>query len=160
MLGTAAQAHAGFFEVGAAANYRYSGYDSNNYVQSLSYTATASYYFWEMCAWELDYTTGYSKQVSQGNGAGDPKEKVEDNIQLTSLDLVISFADRQAAFKPYVKFGGGYLVKDRYMQVNDDNENLIAHQVGPRAEWWLWFVDLDREWLESQIRSRHLDFAA
>jgi hypothetical protein len=123
-------AAAGFIEVGAAANYRYSGYDPNNYVQSLTYTASLSYYFWEMCAWELNYTTGYSKQVTQGSTPIDPKQTVEDNIQLTSLDLVISFASREDPFRPYVKIGGGYLVKDRYFQVNNDDENLIAHQVG------------------------------
>lgn len=123
-------ASAAFFEIGGSVNYRYSGYDSNNYVESLSYSATASYYFWEMCAWELNYTTGYSKQVTQGTSPIDPKETVEDNIQLTSLDLVLSFANHDDPFRPYIKFGGGYLVKDRYFQVDADNENLIAHQVG------------------------------
>ncbi len=123
-------AWAGFFELGAAANYRYSGYDPNNFVQSLTYTASASYYFWEMCAWELNYTTGYSKQVNQGTTKIDNRETVEDNIQLTALDLVLSFAARQDPFRPYVKVGAGYLVKDRFFQVNKDNENLIAHQEG------------------------------
>lgn len=124
-------AFAGFFEIGASVNYRYSGYDANNYVLSLAYTASATYYFWEMCAWELDYTNGYSKQVSQGTSPIDPKETVEDNIQLTSLDLVLTFAGHDDTFRPYIKFGGGYLVKERYFQVNADGENLIARQVGP-----------------------------
>lgn len=124
-------ASAGFIEVGASANYRYSGYNATNYIQSLSYTASLSYYFWEMCAAELNYTTGYSKQVSGGQGSTlDPKETIEDNIELTSADLVLSFAARQDPFRPYVKFGGGYLIKDRFRQVNSDNEDLIAHQEG------------------------------
>jgi hypothetical protein len=125
------QAHAGFFELGASANYRYSGYDTNNFIQSLSYTASVSYYFWEMCAFEVNYTTGYSKQVSGGTGTSmDPKETIEDNIELTSGDIVISFAGRQDPFRPYVKLGGGYLIKDRYRQINQDSEKLIAHQEG------------------------------
>jgi len=124
-------AFAGFYEVGASANYRYSGYDPNNYVQSLSYTASVSYYFMEMCAVEVGYTTGYSKQVSGGTGTTiDPKETIEDNIALSSADLVISFAGRQDPFRPYVKLGGGYLIKDRYRRVNQDDETLIAHQEG------------------------------
>ena len=124
-------ASAGFVEVGASANYRYSGYNANNYIQSLSYTASVSYYFWEMCAFELNYTTGYSKQVSGGAGSTiDPKETIEDNIELTSVDLVLSFAGRQDPFRPYVKFGGGYLIKDRFRQINADNVDLIAHQEG------------------------------
>lgn len=123
-------AYAGFVELGASANFRYEGYDSANYVETLAYTASVSYYFWEMCAWELNYTNGYSKQVTKGPLAIDDKETVEDNIELTSLDLVLSLADRQAAWRPYVKFGGGYLKKDRYFRVNSDDETLIVHQEG------------------------------
>jgi outer membrane protein W len=126
-----ASAWAGFFEVGASANYRYSGYDPNNYIQSLSYTASVSYYFWEMCALEVNYTTGYSKQVSGGSGVGiDTRETIEDNIELTSADVVMSFAGRQDPFRPYIKIGGGYLIKDRFRRINNDNEDLIAHQEG------------------------------
>src|SRR5580698_4170147 len=118
LLGFASRsAFAGFFEIGAAANYRYSGYDPNNYIQSLTYDVSATYYFGEMCAWELNYTTGYSKQVTKGPGNIDPTETVEDNIQLTSLDLVLCFAERTDPFRPYIKLGGGYLIKDRYFQV-------------------------------------------
>lgn len=123
-------AHAGYIEVGASANYRSSGYDRNNYVESIAYTASLSYYFWEMCAWELNYTTGYSKQVTKGPLTIDPKETVEDNIQLTSLDLVLSFAARQDVFRPYVKLGAGYLVKDRFRQINDGSVDPIGHQDG------------------------------
>ncbi|MGZ3722949.1 MAG: outer membrane beta-barrel protein [Bdellovibrionales bacterium] len=129
ILLSSASASAGFVEIGASANYRYSGYDKTNYIQSLSYTASASYYFWEMCAFELNYTTGYSKQVSGGTGT-DPKETIEDNIELTSADIVLSFAGRQDPFRPYVKLGGGYLIKDRFRRINSDNEDLIAHQEG------------------------------
>ncbi len=123
-------ASAGFVEVGASANYRSSGYDKSNFVESIAYTASLSYYFWEMCAWELNYTTGYSKQVTKGPLAIDPKETVEDNIQLVSLDLVLSFAGRQDPFRPYVKFGGGYLKKERFRQVNNGNVDPISTQEG------------------------------
>lgn len=123
-------AHAGFIEVGASANYRSSGYDKNNYIQSLSYTGSISYYFWEMCAFEINYTTGYSKQVTKGTGDLDPVEKVEDNIDMGSLDLVLSSASRQDAFRPYIKIGAGYLVKERFRQVNDDDKTRISKQEG------------------------------
>jgi hypothetical protein len=78
-----------------------------------------------MCAWELNYTWGYSKQVSRGNLDIDPKETIEDNIQLVSLDLVLSFAERQDPFRPYVKIGGGYLKKERFRRINSDNEEPL-----------------------------------
>jgi outer membrane protein W len=123
-------AHAGFVEVGASANYRSSKYNPTNYVEGLTYTTSVSYYFWDMCAWELNYTWGYSKQVSQGNVKTDPKDTIEDNIQLISLDLVLSFAERTDMFRPYVKIGGGYLKKERFRQINDDNVDKIETKEG------------------------------
>lgn len=123
-------AYAGFVEVGASANYRSSKFNSYNYVEGLTYTTSLSYYFWEMCAWELNYTWGYSKQVSKGNLPIDPKDTVEDNIQLISLDLVLSFSERTDVFRPYVKVGGGYLKKERFRQINDDNLDHIETKEG------------------------------
>lgn len=121
-------ASAGFVELGASANYRSSTYDKHNYTQSLTHTGSLSYYFWEMCAWELNYTTGYSKQVSKGSSDLDPVYKIEDNIELVSLDLVLSFAGRQDPFRPYIKVGAGYLVKERFRRVNDDETDRTRQE--------------------------------
>ncbi len=123
------QAHAGFIELGASANYRSSGYDKHNYIQSLTYTASFSYYFWELCAWELNYTTGYSKQSTKGS-ATDPMTTVEDNIEMISMDLVLSFAARQDPIRPYIKFGGGHLTKERFRQVEGFSKDKISTQRG------------------------------
>lgn len=125
-----APSFAGFVEVGASVNYRSSGYDPDNYIRSLSYTGTFAYYFWEMCAVELNYTTGYSKQRTKGSGATDPATTIEDSIDLVSMDLVLSFAERTDPFRPYIKFGGGYLTKKRYRKINDDAREQIATQDG------------------------------
>ena len=129
MLASAA-AHAGFVELGLSANYRASGYDADNYINSVSYTGSFSYYFWEMCAWELNYTRGYSVQATKASGANEPKSKIEDSIEMTSLDLVLSLAERQDPFRPYVKTGVGYLTKDRYRKIDDDPRELIQSQDG------------------------------
>lgn len=122
-------ASAGIIEIGASANYRMSRYNDSNYVQSLTYTGSFSYYFWEMCAWELNYTTGLSTQVTKGS-ATDKQTKIQDNIDLASLDLVLSFAGRQDPFRPYVKLGGGYLVKERFRQIDEDAKEKISKQQG------------------------------
>lgn len=126
----AASAHAGYIEVGASLNYRSSGYDADNYIRSTSSTASLSYYFWEMCAWELNYTRGYSVQTTKGAGAIDPKTKVEDNIEMTSLDLVLSLAERADPFRPYIKLGAGYLTKERFRKQDDDPRERISSQAG------------------------------
>jgi hypothetical protein len=46
------------------------------------------------------------------------------------MDLVLSFAERQDPFRPYIKFGGGYLTKQRYRKINDDARERIAKQDG------------------------------
>jgi hypothetical protein len=130
LLYSAHPAAAAFIELGASANYRSSGYDKDNKIESISYTASFSYYFWEMCAWELSYTTGYTKQTTKGSSALDPKDSVEDNIDLASVDLVLSFAGRQDPFRPYIKIGGGYLTKERFRKINDDDKTLISSQEG------------------------------
>lgn len=117
-------------ELGASVNYRSSGYDDHNYIKSLSYTASFSYYFWEMCAWELNYTTGYSEQKTKGTDTLDPETTVEDSIDLISMDLVLSFAERQDPFRPYVKMGAGYLTKSRYRKIDDDPRERISRQSG------------------------------
>jgi len=126
----APKAFAGFVELGASANYRSSGYDKNNYIQSLTYTASFSYYFWEMCAWELNYTTGYSKQSTLGAAINELKTTIEDNIEMISMDLVLSFASRQDPIRPYIKLGAGHLTKERYRQVEGFSKDKISTQRG------------------------------
>jgi len=121
---------AGYTELGASANYRTSRFNKDNYVEGLTYTTSLSYYFWEMCAWEANYTWGYSKQVSRGTLPTDPKDTIEDNIQMMSLDLVLSFAERTDVFRPYIKAGGGYLKKERFRQINNDNVDHIETKEG------------------------------
>lgn len=122
-------AHAGFIEIGATANYRSSQFDKNNFSETISYTASYAYYFFEQCAAEFSYTSGYSKQVSKASTT-DPKYTTEDNIDLASLDLVLSFAGREDLFQPYVKVGGGYLKKERFFQVDQMAKNKIKTSEG------------------------------
>ena len=123
-------AAAGFIELGASVNYRSSGYDDENYIRSTSYTGSFSYYFYEMCAWELNYTIGQSEQLSKGVNTIDDKYKVEDNIEMISMDLVLSFASRQDAFRPYIKMGAGHLTKERFRTVNEGRREKISEQSG------------------------------
>jgi outer membrane protein W len=125
-----APAFAGFIEVGGSVNYRSSGYDKYNYIESLTYTASVSYYFWEQCAWELNYTAGTAVQSTKGKEATPMKTVISDNIEMTSLDLVLSLAQRQDPFRPYIKFGAGYLSKDRYRKINNDAREKISSQNG------------------------------
>lgn len=124
---SAPPAWAGFIELGASANYKFSSFDENNTAQTISYTGSIAYYFWEQCALEVSYTSGYSKQVSQAS-INDDKYVIEDNFDMGSLDLVLSLAGKEAALQPYIKLGGGYMVKERFIKVNN-GPKLSASEV-------------------------------
>lgn len=119
-----------FVELGANANYRRSAFDSNNYQELISYTGSMSYYFMEMSALELSYTNGYSEMSVKSSSPVDPKYFNQTNFQLLALDLVISFAERDEFFQPYVKMGGGYLKKEDFQRVDGGDTKLISRSEG------------------------------
>jgi outer membrane autotransporter protein len=55
---------------------------------------------------------------------------ISDNIDMTSLDLVLTLAERQAPFRPYVKAGAGYLTKERFRKNDNDARERISKQFG------------------------------
>lgn len=121
---------AGFTEIGLTANYRRSAIDNNNYQESISYTTSVSYYFWENSALELSYTDGYSLLSVKSSDAAEKRTTNETNFDLTGLDLVLSLASRQAPLQPYVKIGGAYMEKEVFRQNEGDAKESIARQVG------------------------------
>jgi hypothetical protein len=56
--------------------------------------------------------------------------KVEDNIDLTAMDLVLSPSTRQDPFRPFLKIGAGYLVKQRYRQIDAGDKEKLFEQRG------------------------------
>lgn len=101
---------AGIFELGLTANYRSSQVTEDNSQASLSYTGSISYYFFEMSALELSYTNGNSV-LSYRPSASDPKTEITTEFEMMGVDLVLTFAGRDAAFQPYVKVGGAHISK-------------------------------------------------
>ncbi len=119
---------AGFIEVGGSANYRKSALDKNNYQEAISYTASLSYYFWEMSALELSYTNGYSNLVIKPQG--EPRTTTETNFQMIGLDIVFSLASREDVVQPYMKLGSAYVHKEIFRQVEGNDKTRIGTQSG------------------------------
>lgn len=107
-------ASAGLFEVSGAINYKSSRFDAANYQQSQSYTASVSYYFWEMSALELSYTDGLSELSAQASG--DEQRVFKTQFKMAGLDVVFSFANRKAAVQPYIKVGAAHIQKDLFQE--------------------------------------------
>lgn len=118
MAHAARPAFAGYVELGASANYKFSGFDADNSIESISYTASYAYYFMENCAMELSYTSGYSKQMARASET-DPRYITTANIDLLALDLILTMGTREDLFQPYIKMGAGYLKKELFFKVDD-----------------------------------------
>jgi hypothetical protein len=119
---------AGYLELGTSANYRKSTIDADNFQESISYTGSISYYFWESSALELSYTNGYSQIVV--TPVADSKTITETDFSLIGLDMVFSFAGRESMFQPYVKLGGAIIEKKIYRQIDGFSKDKIGEQKG------------------------------
>lgn len=118
---------AGFVEVGASSNYRRSTINEYNFQESLSFTGSISYYFWDQSAIEISYTDGYSQVVSGLEGG--LERKTESEFQMIGLDLVFAFGTRQDPFQPYVKAGAAQLSRQIAFQIEGQEK-----QISPESE--------------------------
>jgi hypothetical protein len=103
---------AGYFEVGFAGNYRklYLPTDSEReaFDATVSYTGSFAYYFAEMAAAELSFTSGQSERFVPSMTSD---SRTIYDFELIGFDLVFTFADRKAPFIPYLKAGIAYFSK-------------------------------------------------
>lgn len=129
LMGPGPLAHAGVVELGVTGNYRRSTINEKNYQESLSYTGSLSYYFWEMSALEFSYTNG-SSQVSVKATSSDPRQIIQTDFELMGMDLVITMASRKSAIQPYIKMGGAYIKKKIILKPGDDPNDFEAQEIG------------------------------
>ncbi len=110
---------AGFFEVGASFSYLKHSVDEANFEETKDVSASVSYYFWLQSAIELSYTSGL-KTINLGT-AGVPAtyQNIQSEYQMKGADLVISFADPKADFRPYIKVGAVHIHKKIVEQTGD-----------------------------------------
>lgn len=97
-------AKAGIVEISAMYSYKKTNYDALNYEAQEQGTGGISYYFWEMSALELTYSRGAGIEVH-------PTETIYQDVTAYGASLVFTFANRDSAFKPYIKGGVSYLIK-------------------------------------------------
>lgn len=103
---------AGYYELGFSGNYRKLNLPSQtarkSFDATVSYTGSFAYYFAEMAAMELNYTKGQSERFVPGT---DADSRTIYDFSLVGLDLILTFAERKAAFVPYIKAGMAYFAK-------------------------------------------------
>lgn len=121
--------HADYFELSASGNYRKSFLmDSNTeqraYDEARAFTGAVSYYFREMTALEISYTTGTSERVIPSPSIS---SKTTHYYDLVGADLVFTFGTRTDTYIPYIKAGIGYFSKKRIdYEYRDQNTNTTT----------------------------------
>ncbi len=132
----AIKANAGTFEVSASYTYKDTNYDANQYDMSESGTAGLGYYFWETSALEFTYTRGAEKLV-QDTGT------TFQDFTGYGADFLFTVANENSRFKPYLKVGAVYLVKNLRNYFTNGTvspitvQQGIAPQVGVGLKWML-----------------------
>lgn len=123
-------AFAGYTELSGSVNYKKTSIDKYNYSDSTSYTASVSYYFWELSALELSYTSGLGKLSTKATGALEPVQIQIAQFSMTGLDLVLSLATREDVIQPYVKVGAAYMDKQFFKETELEGTVRLQSQYG------------------------------
>lgn len=104
---------AGIVELGVSGSYKKSNINDENYKVEDSLSGTISYYYGEMSAIELSYTKGTERNTYTVTGS---TSTLSTYSTIMGLDLVFSFAGREASFQPFVKAGIAQLKKEVYFK--------------------------------------------
>ncbi len=119
---------AGVAELGLSTSYHNSKIDDNNFSVRQSVTASLAYYFWEMSALEISYTSGHYES-STGIDASSAVV-ILGTSEFVGMDFVISFAGRKDSFQPFVKIGAIYMDKEYFLDPDDNIKQRIDYQIG------------------------------
>ncbi len=114
----AASANAGYIEL--SANGSYAKYNNGIVGGDPSFTTVKrgslglAYRFLTNTAVEMNYSHSHSfDQFSQESSELTEKYYLEKTTQvkILSLNLILDFADKKAAFRPFIRGGGGYMIR-------------------------------------------------
>lgn len=114
--------HAFYTEVGVSYSRKKTSFNSNNFTDSESSTASLSFYFMESVAIELSYTDGSSvRQETIGGSTYITYQKTK----VTGADLIYVFAGKKEFFQPYIKGGGAQLVRSQVIKYDTLKEERL-----------------------------------
>jgi opacity protein-like surface antigen len=110
-----------YTEIGVNYAYKKSFIDSTNSSEQQGTTGSISLYFWEQVALEISYTN--SLYVKKELNAASPSTSIRTTTQIADVygaDLIYVFADRKAAWQPYIKGGVAYVNKRQSTQIDNN----------------------------------------
>jgi opacity protein-like surface antigen len=102
------QSFAMMTELGLSYSYQKKNFNSTNYYQTETKTASLSLYLFEKIALELSYTDSfYENQEKDANTS----RVLQQTSNISGADLIFILTDQQSLFQPYLKGGVAYIHK-------------------------------------------------
>lgn len=115
-------AHAITTEVGLSYSFSKKNFNSTNYYQSETKTASLSFYVFEKIALELSYTESFYE--NQENDATSSRV-IQQTSNVSGADLIFILTDQRSDFQPYIKGGAAYIHKKAVIKY----ANADAYQI-------------------------------
>lgn len=115
-------------EIGGNYGYKKSFFDSKNYYEQESTTASLSFYFWEKAALELSYTKGLMVRKEIDSTATVPllrTSTVESSI--VGGDFIFILTNRKAKFQPFLKAGLNNVDRKQIVQDEGSNPTFLSN---------------------------------
>ncbi len=103
-------------------------FNSDNFNNTESTTASSSFYFMEKLAVELSYTdASVLREETIFNGTGYQQQTSLQKIVIYGSDLIVMLADRKALFQPYIKGGVAQIKKT----LTTKNADVFVYSTDP-----------------------------
>lgn len=111
----ATNAHAFITELGLSYGFNKKTFDSNNYYQMDSKTASVALYFSEYIALELSYTDAFIEQQQKDANT----RVIQQTTRAGEANVMFLLASRQAIVQPYLKGGAAKITKSQVTKVDN-----------------------------------------
>ncbi len=114
-------------ELGLSYGYSKKTFNSVNFYQTESKTASISFYFLEKLALETSYTDSfYESQESDSNST----RTVQQGTTIIDSSLIYVLLDKKNLVQPYIKGGFAYIKKSQRVRSLNSSTNEIPDSIG------------------------------
>lgn len=115
-------------ELGLSYGYSKKTFNTTNFYQTDSKSASLSFYFWERIALELSYTDSfYESQESDTTST----RTVQQSSKISNGSIVYTLMGNKSPVQPYIKAGAAYIKKNQLVKY----VNASAIEVPESAGW-------------------------
>lgn len=120
-------------EIGASYSYQKKNFNSENYYQTDSKTASVALYLIEKLALDFSYTDTFYESKEADTSV----RVVQQSSQIYGLDLIYVLTHQQAAFQPFIKAGGAYITKKKLIKYENADAITIPTKDGMAPSYGL-----------------------